>query len=65
MQQRDLGFDPFRGQEAVFSDEAIIGRPDCLRWVLGCPGGLAGIVNPDLAALLGQVRWWSGSRCFG
>jgi len=31
----------------------------------GCPGGLAGIVNPDLEWLLASVTSWKGARCFG
>lgn len=36
----------------------IPGRP-----VMGCPGGLVGIVNPDLASLVESVYSWRGCRC--
>jgi len=39
MHQRDKEFDPFRGKEVVLSDEAIIGHPDLLRWVLDAAQG--------------------------
>jgi len=39
MQQPGKEFDPFRGKEVIFSDEAIIGHPDSLRWVLDAAQG--------------------------
>lgn len=33
--------------------------------VRNCPGGLQGIVNPDLESLLPSVTKWEGGRCFG
>ncbi len=32
---------------------------------MGCPAGLGGVVNPDLATLLPQVTRYDGARCFG